>query len=112
MQVAIDDALRGLKMFEHLEVPIIGVIENMSGEFFGSGAGEALAIAYDVPYLGSVPLDAEVRIGGDSGKPIIVSNPDSPAAEAFRTITQTIAARISVLTLTNRPDIIPLQMVG
>ncbi|HET6447213.1 MAG TPA: P-loop NTPase [candidate division Zixibacteria bacterium] len=112
MQVAIDDALRGLKMFEHLEVPIIGVIENMSGEFFGSGAGEALAIEYDVPYLGSVPLDAQVRIGGDSGKPIIVSNPESPAAEAFRTITQTIAARISVLTLTNRPDLIPLQMVG
>ena len=112
MQVAIDDALRGLKMFANLEVPIIGVVENMSGEFFGSGAGEALASDEDVPFLGTIPLDAEVRIGGDSGKPIIVSAPDSPAGQAYQTITKSAAARVSVLTLTKRPDIIPLQMVG
>lgn len=112
MQVAIDDALRGLKMFETLEVPIIGVIENMSGEFFGSGAGEALANDQAVPFLGSVPLDAGVRIGGDSGRPVVVTMPESPAAEAFRTIIPAVAARVSVLTLTSRPDIIPLKMVG
>jgi ATP-binding protein involved in chromosome partitioning len=112
MQVAIDDALRGLKMFEKLEVPIIGVLENMSGDFFGTGAGEALALDQGVPFLGSIPLDAEVRIGGDSGKPVLIESPDSPAGEAFREIVPTVAARISVLTLTNRPDIIPLEMVG
>jgi ATP-binding protein involved in chromosome partitioning len=112
MQVAIDDALRGLKMFEKLEVPIIGVLENRSGDFFGTGAGEALALDQGVPFLGSIPLDAEVRIGGDSGKPVLIESPDSPAGEAFREIVPTVAARISVLTLTNRPDIIPLEMVG
>jgi ATP-binding protein involved in chromosome partitioning len=113
MQVAVDDALRGLKMFQKLEVPIIGVIENMSGDFFGSGAGEDLAIDQDVPYLGSIPLDAEVRIGGDNGRPIIVAAPNSEAGEALREITQIVAARVSVLTLSiKQPDIIPLQMIG
>jgi len=112
MQVAVDDALRGLKMFENLEVPIIGVLENMSGDFFGEGAGEALALDQDVPFLGSVPLDAGVRVGGDIGKPVIVESPNSPAGKAFRDIVPAVAARISVLTLTNQPDIIPLNMVG
>jgi ATP-binding protein involved in chromosome partitioning len=112
MQVAIDDALRGLKMFEHLEVPIVGILENMSGEFFGTGAGEALAIDQDVPFLGSIPLDAKVRIGGDSGKPVIVDAPDSPAGQAFREIAPKVAARVSVLTLSNKSYTIPLQMVS
>ena len=113
MQVAIDDALRGLKMFENLEVPIIGVLENMSGDFFGTGAGEALALDQDVPFLGSVPLDAGVRIGGDNGKPVVIESPDSPAGMAFRDIAPIVAARVSVLTLSvKQPDIIPLEMVG
>lgn len=111
MQVALDDALRGLKMFEHLEVPIVGVIENMSGEFFGSGAGESLATEQEVPYLGTIPLDADVRIGGDSGLPIIIAKPDSPAGQSFGEIVPAVAARISVLTLTTKPDVIPLQMI-
>ena len=112
MQVAAADALRGLKMFEKLEVPIIGVVENMSGEFFGSGAGEDLANRYDVPYLGSVPLDAEVRKGGDSGHPIVVTHPDSPASTAFAEVTKSVAARVSVLTLSSQGDLIPIQMIG
>lgn len=113
MQVAAADALRGMKTFEKLDVPIIGVIENMSGDFFGTGAGEKLAREYQVHYLGSVPLDANVRIGGDSGEPIVVAYPDSPAAEALRGIAKEVAARVSLLTLQQQAaNIIPIQMIG
>lgn len=112
MQVAAADALRGLKMFEKLEVPIIGVIENMSGEFFGEGGGEELALQQGVEYLGSIPLDAQVRVGGDSGEPIVVINPGSPAGQAFAEITPLVAARVSVITLSHQSNMIPIQMVG
>ena len=112
MQVAASDALRGLKMFEKLEVPILGVVENMSGEFFGTGAGEKLATDYDTEFLGSVPMDANVRLGGDSGQPIVVAFPDSPAAQAFGEISQKVAARISVLTLQKSTNFIPIELVG
>ena len=113
MQVAAADALRGLKTFEKLEVPIIGVIENMSGEFFGTGAGEKLSTDYDIPFLGSVPLDADVRVGGDSGEPIVEAYPESPAAAALKQIAQDVAARVSVITLQTHDDnFIPIQMVG
>jgi len=112
MQVAAADALRGLKMFEKLEVPIIGIIENMSGDFFGEGAGEELAQQNGVDYLGAIPLDAEVRIGGDSGDPIVVTAPDSPAGKALAEIAPLVAARISVLTIANRSPLIPIEMIG
>lgn len=112
MQVAAADALRGLKMFEKLEVPIIGVLENMSGEFFGSGAGRELSDNYGVEYLGTIPLDARVRIGGDAGEPIVVAAPDSPAAQAFHQSTAAVAARVSLLTLANQDNFIPIQMIG
>lgn len=113
MQVAAADALRGLKTFEKLEVPIVGVIENMSGEMFGTGAGEKLALEQDTVYLGSVPMDANVRIGGDTGEPIVVAYPDSAAAKALRQIARDTAARISMLTLQVQADnIIPIQMIG
>ncbi len=112
MQVAAADALRGLKMFEKLDVPIIGIVENMSGEFFGSGGGKKLAEKYEVEYLGTIPLDAKVRVGGDSGEPIVVVDPDSPAARAFEEIAPAIAARVSVLTLANQSNLIPISMIG
>jgi len=112
MAVAAADALRGLKMFEKLDVPIIGVLENMSGDFFGSGAGEQLAAQQGVEYLGTVPLDAQVRIGGDIGNPIVISAPDSPAAVAFTKISSDVAARVSVLTLSNQDAMIPIQMIN
>lgn len=113
MQVAAADALRGMKTFEKLDVPIIGIIENMSGDFFGTGAGEKLAREYQAHYLGSVPLDANVRVGGDSGQPIVVAYPDSPAAEALRTIAKEVAARVSLLTLQQQAaNVIPIQMIG
>jgi ATP-binding protein involved in chromosome partitioning len=113
MAVAAADALRGLKTFEKLEVPIIGVIENMSGEFFGTGAGEQLAAQYETQYLGSIPLDANVRKGGDAGAPIVVAYPDSEAARAIRQITRDVAARVSVLTLqVQANNIIPINLIG
>ena len=113
MQVAASDAIRGLKTFEKLEVPILGVIENMSGEFFGTGAGEELAKAYETEYLGTVPMEANVRKGGDSGEPIVEAYPDSPAAKALTEIAKAVAARVSVVTLsTQSANFIPIEMVG
>lgn len=110
--VAVGDALRGLAMFEQVNVPILGVIENMSGDFFGTGGGKSLAEARDVPFLGSIPLDPQVRIGGDIGEPIIVSSPGSPAAEAFHKVAQEVAARSSVLAFQNSANVIPLNTIG
>lgn len=113
MQVAASDALRGLKMFEKLDVPIIGILENMSGEFFGTGAGESLATDYNQHYLGSVPLEANVRVGGDSGEPIVVAHPDSAAAQAIVAVARDVAARVSVLNLSKpEANFIPINMVG
>jgi ATP-binding protein involved in chromosome partitioning len=102
-QVALGDALRGLAMFEQVNVPILGVVENMSGDFFGSGGGARLAEQRGVPFLGSIPLDPQVRIGGDNGKPIVVLSPDSPAAQALTHCAHEVAARISVLSF-QQPD--------
>ncbi|MFZ5820338.1 MAG: Mrp/NBP35 family ATP-binding protein [Chloroflexota bacterium] len=106
--VSLEDAGRGLNMFRQLEVPILGVIENMSYldlpdgsrmDIFGSGGGEQLADTMNAPFLGQVPIDPEVRVGGDSGKPIVVSKPESAAARALQEIAQQVAAKISVAAL-------------
>jgi ATP-binding protein involved in chromosome partitioning len=94
--VSLEDASRGLNMFKTLEVPILGVIENMRGEFFGSGGGEELARTAKVPFLGSVPMESAVRLGGDNGEPVVISKPDSAAAQALQSIAEQVAARISV----------------
>jgi ATP-binding protein involved in chromosome partitioning len=105
--VSLEDASRGLNMFQTLEVPILGVIENMRGDFFGSGGGEDLARIAKVPFLGAIPMDQSVRIGGDTGEPVVVSRPDSEAAKAFEAISELVAARISIEALNqkNAPEI-------
>ena len=106
--VSLEDASRGLMMFKQLEVPILGVVENMSYldlpdgtrmDLFGSGGGEQLALGMQVNFLGKVPIDQNIRIGGDSGKPIVVSHPDSPVAVSLREIAEKVAAQISVAAL-------------
>lgn len=106
--VSLEDASRGLNMFKQLEVPILGVVENMSYldlpdgtrmDLFGSGGGESLAQATETAFLGKIPIDQNVRIGGDSGKPIVVSHPESAVAQAFTDISQKIAAKVSVAAL-------------
>lgn len=109
--VAVSDALRSIAMFETLNVPVMGVVENMAGEFFGEGGGERLAGEYDVPFLGRVPLAAAVREGGDYGRPVVLHEPDSAAGQAFKQVAQNVAARASVLMLESA-DVIPLNIVG
>jgi ATP-binding protein involved in chromosome partitioning len=109
--VAVSDALRSVAMFETLNVPVLGVIENMSGDFFGEGGGEKLAHERGLPFLGRIPLDAEVRKGGDYGRPIVVTAPETLAGQAFQQVAQLVAARISVVMLQNA-DVIPLNVVG
>lgn len=109
--VAVEDARRACAMFDKLSVPVLGVIENMAGEIYGQGGGEKLAAERGVPFLGRVPLQAEVRVGGDMGRPIVISHPDSPAGQAFHKLAQTVAARISVVAMA-RADVIPLNIIG
>ncbi len=108
--VAISDARRGLRMFQQLNVPVLGVVENMSYfippdapekryDIFGSGGGEKIATDLDVPLLGCVPLETTVREGGDQGVPIVVQFPDSASAQALKAISQQLAARVSVAAL-------------
>ena len=117
--VSLEDASRGLQMFRTLEVPILGVIENMSYldlpdgtrmDIFGTGGGEQLAQATQTPFLGKIPIDQNVRIGGDSGKPIVVSHPDSAVAIALHEITQKLAAQISVAALSGKNEL-PINIV-
>jgi len=117
--VSLEDASRGLNMFRTLEVPILGIVENMSYldlpdgtrmDIFGSGGGEQLAQATQSNFLGKVPIDQNVRIGGDSGKPILVSYPDSPVAIALRTIAQKVAAQVSVAALSAKNEL-PINIV-
>jgi len=119
-QVSLDDARRGLEMFRQLNVPIIGVVENMSYlelpdgskmDIFGSGGGELLARQSGVPFIGSIPMDPTVREGGDSGVPVVVGAPDSMVAKALTSITKDIAAKISVAALSN-DNVIPIDMIG
>lgn len=108
--VALADVVKGIGMFKQLKVPVLGVIENMSYfvapdtgnryEIFGHGGGEKVSERMGVPFLGEVPIDQTVREGGDTGKPIVVQAPDSPAGKALRDIGQSLAAKISVLHLT------------
>lgn len=101
--VAVSDARRGAAAFKKLEVPILGVVENMSGEIFGSGGGEACSTLIGAEYLGTVELDPNVRKGGDSGIPIVVAVPQSKAAEQLRALARKIAARISVMQMDPDP---------
>jgi ATP-binding protein involved in chromosome partitioning len=82
-EVALMDVRKGIAMFRKTEVPILGVIENMTGEVFGRGGGKKAAEQFQAPYLGEIPLDARIREGGDQGKPIFLAAPDSPASQGF-----------------------------
>jgi ATP-binding protein involved in chromosome partitioning len=99
-EVAVGDALRGAKMFERVAVPVIGVVENMSGftdpetgrrfELFSSGGGQRLADEISVPLLGTVPLQPQLAALADAGKPILIAQPDSPAATSLREIAESV----------------------
>jgi len=99
-EVAVGDALRGAKMFERVNVPVIGIVENMSGficphcgertDVFRSGGGQRLAEETEVPLLVQIPLQPGMADQGDEGKPVVLSQPESPAAIAFRELAEAV----------------------
>lgn len=105
--VATGDVRRGIKMFERVNTPLLGIVENMSGlvcphcaeevDVFGSGGGERLAEEMKLPFLGRVPLDPAVRLAGDDGVPTVLSAPDSGAGRALREIADRIAETLSLV---------------
>jgi ATP-binding protein involved in chromosome partitioning len=115
-EVAVSDVRRALRMFETVAVPILGVVENMSYfiapdtgtryDIFGAGGGQRLAEQYQVPYLGAVPLGMEVREGGDTGVPVVVGQPDSPQAKAFRRVAEEVARQVSIEAM--KPELVVL----
>ena len=110
-EVAVSDAIRAAAMFEQLKVPVLGVVENMAGEYFGIGGGEKFALQRGFTFLGRIPLAAAVREGGDYGRPLALHEPQSPAGRAFRELAESCAARISVAMLQGA-DVIPINIVG
>lgn len=105
-EIALLDARKGLKMFEKVEVPVLGIVENMSTfvcpqcgheeHIFGEGGGEAMAKRYGVPFLGALPLDRNIREQVDSGHPSVASDPEGPVAQRYREIARRAAAQLSL----------------
>ncbi len=104
--IALLDARKGLKMFEKVEIPVLGVIENMSTHIcskcgheehiFGSGGGSRMAEQYDVDFLGALPLDIRIREETDAGKPTVVADPECRIAQIYREIARRVAAKLSL----------------
>ena len=103
--IALIDARKGLKMFEKVNIPILGIVENMSihicskcgheEHIFGEGGGERMGKDYDVDFLGSLPLEMAIREMTDTGKPTVVGAPDSRTAEIYRSIARRVAVKIA-----------------
>ncbi|HEX4943129.1 MAG TPA: Mrp/NBP35 family ATP-binding protein, partial [Usitatibacteraceae bacterium] len=103
--IALIDARKGLKMFEKVGVPILGIVENMAihvcskcghaEHIFGHGGGERMCKDFDVEFLGGLPLDIGIREQTDSGKPTVVADPDGKIAAIYRDIARKVAARIA-----------------
>jgi len=116
--VSIADTRRALRMYQKLNVPTLGLVENMShfvcpgcaveSDIFGKGGGESLAQELSVPFLGRIPIYEPIRVGGDTGIPIAIGEPQSAAARAFRSAAERLAAQLSIASY-KRP--IPLTPV-
>jgi len=107
--VSVSDVRKAVAMFRQLNIPVLGVVENMSyfvcghcnekTEIFGHGGGRKMAEDMDIPLLGEVPIDTRVRSGGDEGAPIVSAAPEAPAAQAFADVAGKVAAQISIQNL-------------
>jgi ATP-binding protein involved in chromosome partitioning len=103
--IALLDARKGLRMFEKVGIPILGIVENMAmhtcsncghtEHIFGAGGGERMAKEYDVEYLGGLPLDIRIREQADSGRPTVVADPDGELAARYREIARKVAVRVA-----------------
>ena len=118
--VSLIDARKGLSMFRQMKVPVLGIVENMSyfacphcnerTEIFRHGGGKRAAEELGVPFLGEIPLDPQVVLGGDEGRPVVVADPDAPVSKAFNELAGQVAAsisRLANLTLPPHPPIMP-----
>lgn len=118
-QVSLADSRRAVAMYKKLNIPPIGLVENMSffacpqcgheADIFGHGGGERLAADLNVPFLGRIPIYQPIREGSDTGVPLMISEPESPAARAFMAAAERTAAQVSIASY-NRPTI-PLTVV-
>jgi ATP-binding protein involved in chromosome partitioning len=107
--IALLDARKGLKMFQKVGIPIVGIVENMSTHIcsrcgheepvFGEGGGEKMCKDYDVELLGTLPLDIKIREHTDSGMPSVIAEPNGRIAEIYRSIARRLAVKIDGLSL-------------
>jgi ATP-binding protein involved in chromosome partitioning len=103
--IALLDAKKGIKMFEKVGVPILGIVENMAvhvcsncghaEHIFGEGGGKRMAAEYGMDYLGALPLDIKIRLQADSGKPTVVSDPDGEVANIYKAVARQVAIKIA-----------------
>src|SRR5258705_8233040 len=118
-QVSLADTRRAVAMYKKLNIPPLGIVENMSyfvctncqheADIFGRGGGEQMAADLNIPFFGRIPIYQPIREGSDTGVPLMVSEPESPAARAFMTAAVRVAAQVSIASY-NRPTI-PLMVV-
>jgi ATP-binding protein involved in chromosome partitioning len=113
--VSLLDVRKALAMFRKMNVPLLGIVENMAGfecphchhstPIFGEGGGDRLGEEFGIPVLGSIPLDLETRVGGDTGAPIVVARPESATATAYRRMAAIVAERLAALSSVKLPTI-------
>jgi ATP-binding protein involved in chromosome partitioning len=118
-QVSLADTRRAVRMYQKLNIRPLGLIENMShftcpqcgheSDIFGRGAGEGLAHDMAIPFLGRLPIYEPVRVGGDTGRPIVVSEPQSTVAQAFRAVAEQAAAQVSIASFTRTIPLTPVR---
>jgi ATP-binding protein involved in chromosome partitioning len=117
--VSLADTRRAVRMYQKLNVPTLGLVENMShfvcpgcgveSDIFGKGGGQRLAEELSLPFLGRIPIYEPIRVGGDTGVPITIGEPQSPAARAFRASAEQLAAQLSIASYKRPIPLIPVS---
>ncbi len=119
-EVSLADSRRAVRMYQKLNIPVLGLIENMSyfvcpscsheSDIFGRGGGERTATEMEVPFLGRIPIYEPIRQGSDTGHPLVIAEPDSPVSRAFFAAAEQLAAQVSIASF--RKPAIPVAPVG
>ncbi|MBI3189717.1 MAG: P-loop NTPase, partial [Ignavibacteriales bacterium] len=118
--ISLADARKAFAMFQKVNVPILGIIENMSyyicghcgnrEEIFSTGGGKKAAEELNVPFIGAIPIYTPIRIGGDIGKPIVVLEPEAEQSKTIRQLTRNMAAQLSIQSLSTPTPKIEIQL--